>query len=162
MVCVLKCLNFGLGIDFDLVMHFSGAGKSENEDSKVPQCNPDAVNMVIEKNEITSADDGIQASSIGTSNDSEMSNLMKKTKKCPTNTKNVASTSTSTDTKTSDSDCGYGTHQDSFEDQSRTCKKVHQKPHRLTALMNTNKTLSPQEEKDIRRKKLVKRSKSSL
>lgn len=64
------------------------------------------------------------------------------------------------DTKTSESDFGYGTLFDSFD--NRTPKKVHQKPHRHTTQKNPIKVLTPNEQKEIRRKKLVKRSKSSL
>lgn len=77
-----------------------------------------------------------------------------------TNIKNATKPSTSAGTKTSESDCGYGTLQDSLDD--RATKKVHQKPHRHTSLKNPGKTITPQEQKEIRRKKLVKRSKSSL
>lgn len=63
------------------------------------------------------------------------------------------------------SDCGYGTHPESTsitssEDHSN--KNVHQKPQRFHVVKKPCKALSTQELKDDRRKKLVKRGKSSL
>ncbi|XP_055295111.1 protein timeless isoform X3 [Sitodiplosis mosellana] len=66
---------------------------------------------------------------------------------------------------TDQSDCGYGTHPESTsitssEDHSN--KNFHQKPQRFHVVKKPCKVLSMQEQKDRRRKKLVKRSKSSL
>lgn len=65
------------------------------------------------------------------------------------------------------SDCGYGTHPESTsitssEDHSN--QNFHQKPQRQKphVVKKPCKALSTQELKDRRRKKLVKRSKSSL
>lgn len=63
------------------------------------------------------------------------------------------------------SDCGYGTHPKSTsitssEDHSN--QKFHQKPQRFHVVKKPCKALTAQELKDRRRKKLVKRSKSSL
>lgn len=62
------------------------------------------------------------------------------------------------------SDCGYGTHPESTsitssEDHSN---HFHQKPQRFHVVKKPCKALSTQELKDRRRKKLVKRGKSSL
>lgn len=63
------------------------------------------------------------------------------------------------------SDCGYGTHPESTsrtssEDHSK--QNFHQKPQRFHVVKKPYKVLSSQEQKDRRRKKLVKRSKSNL
>lgn len=63
------------------------------------------------------------------------------------------------------SDCGYGTHPESIsitssEDHSN--QNYHQKPQRFHVVKKPFKALSTQELKDRRRKKLVKRGKSSL
>lgn len=63
------------------------------------------------------------------------------------------------------SDCGYGTHPESTsitssEDHSN--QNYHQRPQRIHVVKKPCKASSTQELKDRRRKKLVKRSKSSL
>lgn len=59
------------------------------------------------------------------------------------------------------SDCGYGTNSiTSSEDRSN--QSFHQKPQRFHVAKKPCKVLSAQEQKDRRRKKLVKRGRSSL
>lgn len=61
------------------------------------------------------------------------------------------------------SDCGYGTHPESTSiTSSEDHSHFHQKPQRYHVVKKPCKALSTQELKDRRRKKLVKRSKSSL
>lgn len=62
------------------------------------------------------------------------------------------------------SNCGYGTHPESTSITSSEdlSNHFHQKPQRFHVVKKPCKVLSPQELKDRRRKKLVKRSKSSL
>lgn len=72
------------------------------------------------------------------------------------------------------SDCGYGTQVENQESISTSsnednypCQKVHQKPpcnqkQRYNAVNNPRSAITAQEKKELRRKKLVKRSKSSL
>lgn len=63
------------------------------------------------------------------------------------------------------SDCGYGTHPESTSitsSEDNPNQNFHQKPQRLHVVKKPCKVLSIQEQKDRRRKKLVKRSKSSL
>lgn len=63
------------------------------------------------------------------------------------------------------SDCGYGTHPESTSitsSEDHSSQKFHQKPQRFHVVKKPFKKLSAQEQKDRRRKKLVKRSKSSL
>lgn len=72
------------------------------------------------------------------------------------------------------SDCGYGTQVENQEsvsissnEENYPCQKVHQKPpcnqkQRYNAANNPRSGITAQDKKDLRRKKLVKRSKSSL
>lgn len=63
------------------------------------------------------------------------------------------------------SDCGYGTHPESTSitsSEDHPSQKFHQKPQRFHVVKKPCKILTAQEQKDRRRKKLVKRSKSSL
>lgn len=63
------------------------------------------------------------------------------------------------------SDCGYGTHPESTSitsSEDNRNQNFHQKPQRFHVVKKPYKVLSVQEQKDRRRKKLVKRSKSSL
>lgn len=63
------------------------------------------------------------------------------------------------------SDCGYGTHPESTSITSsadRCNQSFHQKPQRFHVAKKPCKVLSVQEQKDRRRKKLVKRGRSSL
>lgn len=72
------------------------------------------------------------------------------------------------------SDCGYGTQVENHESISTSsnednypCQKVHQKPpsnqkQRYNAVNNPRSAITAQEKKELRRKKLVKRSKSNL
>ena len=63
------------------------------------------------------------------------------------------------------SDCGYGTHPESISitsSEDHSSQNFHQKPQRFHVVKKPFKVLSVQEQKDRRRKKLVKRSKSSL
>lgn len=72
------------------------------------------------------------------------------------------------------SDCGYGTQVENQESISTSsnednypCQKIHQKPpcnqkQRYNAVNNPRSAITAQEKKELRRKKLVKRSKSSL
>lgn len=62
------------------------------------------------------------------------------------------------------SDCGYGTHQEStsISSEDRSTQNFHQKPQRFHVVKKPCKILTALEQKDRRRKKLVKRSKSSL
>lgn len=63
------------------------------------------------------------------------------------------------------SDCGYGTHPESTSitsSEDHPSQNFHQKPQRFHVVKKPCKVLSVQEQKDRRRKKLVKRSKSSL
>lgn len=63
------------------------------------------------------------------------------------------------------SDCGYGTHPESISitsSEDHPSQNFHQKPQRFHVVKKHCKVLTAKEQKDRRRKKLVKRSKSSL
>lgn len=63
------------------------------------------------------------------------------------------------------SDCGYGTHPESTSitsSEDHPSQNFHKKPQRFHVVKKPCKVLSVQEQKDRRRKKLVKRSKCSL
>lgn len=74
--------------------------------------------------------------------------------------------------KIESSDCGYGTQVENQESISTSSnedefKPVHQKPppnqrQRFNLVNNPRKVFSAQEKKELRRKKLVKRNKSSM
>lgn len=73
--------------------------------------------------------------------------------------------STTPDQQSDNTDCGYGTHPESSSITSsddHPSQNFHQKPQRFHAVKKPCKILSAQEQKDRRRKKLMKRSKSSL
>lgn len=63
------------------------------------------------------------------------------------------------------SDCGYGTHPESTSitsSEDHPSQNFHSKPQRFHGVKKPCKVISAQEQKDRRRKKLVKRSKSNL
>lgn len=71
--------------------------------------------------------------------------------------------STTPDQQSDNTDCGYGTHPESItSSDDHPSQNFHQKPQRFHAVKKRCKILSAQEQKDRRRKKLMKRSKSSL
>lgn len=63
------------------------------------------------------------------------------------------------------SDCGYGTHPESTSitsSEDNPSQNFHQKPQRFHVIKKPQQVLSVQEQKDRRRKKLVKRRENSL